>query len=87
VLHGLALGIVLVTKAQRSARLEQSPLPIEHQDIDELVSARDKLDSAASHSVNAALVRKYEHFARFRIPSLASGNDSHVFGLQHVFNP
>jgi hypothetical protein len=62
-------------------------LPIEHQDIDELVSARDKLDRAASHSVNATLVRKYEHFARFRIPSLASGNDSHVFGLQHVFNP
>jgi hypothetical protein len=72
---------------QRLAGPEQSPLLVKHRCIDEFVSALYKLDGAASNSVYMALMRKYERFPIFRIPSLASGDDNQIFGLQHIYNP
>jgi hypothetical protein len=64
----------------------QSALIVKHRCVDEFVSTIYKLDGAASNSVCAALVGKYEHFSSFRIPSFASGDDNHILSVQHAFS-
>jgi hypothetical protein len=80
----VALVLEIVGDARGLGYRAQSTLIVKHRCVDEFVSTVYELDGAASNSVNAPLVWKYEHFSIFRIPPFASGDDNHII-LQHIF--